>query len=1171
MALLYSSEFKCTAYKVRVFDNDIRTRPSIVTLVDCDINCIIPTVVDYDNVIYYVRNLESVDDPFTSSKDDVTSFFSINEKRAGLMQSTYISTNLKVITPLSEALDRPLSRFDSVRSISSSIMSQSGSDDYVALSFEDVNDYANIEIVRPGMACVICNYTGTELTARDRILFPTGVDTTDIKFAGIVSDMTLASNMINTAYCSYYYGVFYVTSDSIEHFFALTASSMGYLYIDGDLLISQTTMNSVTEVVDSVVFQKGYHTFLIKHYASSTTTNDTVRLRLKVSEAGTYINFTVADLAAVNILLYTFPVDKHDVVSDTAYSEAPSILDSPSLDSLHIKKYRPIIVLARKHSALLQKEFDRLFYIKTPSAIDTSLLTSGTSSNLLSANTFPMLANGIILNCDRNTVLSPYITYTYNEAVKISLFELIDTNVYDSVVADGMQCFSFTFSIVNHLKERIRASDLMELLDIPACRNVSSLQFVNNSDTYLRVLKIHHKFPTRIVFKDFVQVRELTVRDPVVPGVEWGAVLSLRVYLKATEIVKMIDNNGEMSILQNLEDSTLISVDYDGLGYIPSVFDHKNITADVQYGAEFIMFCLQTIGSATPVETLGNIYKIYNYDTNTVFDSTQLLNVRQLDQIDDRKFEVVSNVAKTASYEFAYTGFVTSTDTIIQSDFTTVIVAISNTSLSTLTNNVFSVTVPNIGSGYTGVNDALVSVPVVGVLSNDTLTSDADLWDTNTVKIQVPSILAESTVYITLSAGAFSATSSITGTPATTYTYVPDLIQLPVIAVQVPLLSASSVHDIVLLTTDTVPTPTLSSLSVPSALTLAVVSVVELTGITRNDVEVTIDVSDIIHTFKCPLRVFDGTTRQPVNTVGVNNDNSLATTYNDWDGYRIRFKATLPGGQSSLYLVRVGNFEGSVGEFTQAVQADLRHNLHFSGSLVDSKTGTVGVDGGVAYNSDKTLQYYRALQILPPGYAKLAVTTDTVNYSISFWFATVLEDVGILCFSSSATLPAAIRDLEFSITPEGYLQCVLYSGAGATLLGTNKIYADSQWHHVVLTSSSVDGLKLYLDTKHVASAPVLTRTIATTLAYLGWGPSYFDGMLDEFRVYDKCLTQLEVTMLNSIFDGTITETEQRYGRTTIVHSPASRVTTLSDISALQGTPVSIYKYRGIDETILRSM
>jgi hypothetical protein len=483
----------------------------------------------------------------------------------------------------------------------------------------------------------------------------------------------------------------------------------------------------------------------------------------------------------------------------------------------------------------------------------------------------------------------------------------------------------------------------------------------------------------------------------------------------------------------------------------------------------------------------------------------------------------------------------------------------------------FDVSVPNIGTGYTGITDTAVAVPVAGVLVAGTLTADPSVWDSNTVRVKIPSILSESTVYITFSTGIFSDIAELTGSSATTFTFLPDLVQLPVIAVCIPVMNPTSDADIAVFTSFTFPVPATDVLNIPDALTLSVVSITELTGSNRSAVEITVDVSDIMHTFKCAFRVYDGTTRLPVNTVGVNNNNSIATTYNEWDGYRIRFKADLLGGQTTVHLIRVGNFEGTANEFTQAVNSDLQHNLHFSGSLVDSVTGAIGVDSGVAYNSDKMLQYYRALQLMSSGYAKITATTNTNDYSVSFWFSTVVEDAGVLCFSSSTSLPATVRDLEFSITSEGYFQAKLLSGAEATLVASDKVYADSQWHHAVLTSSATEGLKLYLDTSYLATSPVLTRTIATTFVYLGWSNSYFDGMIDEFRVYDKCLTQSEVSMLYSVFDGTVTETEQQYQRTSLVKSPSSRLTSLSDVSALQGTPIQIYKYRGIDETILRQL
>lgn len=1167
MALLYSANFDCIVYKIRLFDNDIRVRPSMIVLIDCYIHCAMPTVIDYDNIIYYVRALDNVIDAFVATKDDAPSFFSINEKKEGVIQNTYISTNLKVISLLSEKMHKPLSTFDSVKAITSPNMHSSGTDTYVALSFEDVNNYSAMEFTRSGVSCVICAYTKNVTTAIDFVTFALGVDTADIKYVGCLDSIALTSNVISGDYCSLYYGILYLPADN-EYFFELTASSTGHLYIDASVIISQTSIDSVTPVIESIILLKGYHTFLIKHYASASSLNDIVRLRLK-PDNGVYTNVSVSELDAIGIKLYTFPIDAHSVIEDQTFSDMPSVLKYPSVDSMYIKEYRPIIVIAQKDSALLQKEFNRISYIKTPDIILSSLCTQGTIDTLLSDYSFPLAGNGVTLNCDRNVVLSPYITYKYDSPVEISFFELLDTDVYNDTTSNGKQCFSYTFAIVNHLNEYIRTTDILNLIDIDACRNVQLLQIVNNSDTYVRVVKLHMRYLTRIVFKNKLWIKEITLRDPVVSGLEWSSIISFRVFLKALEVVKLIDTNGETKVLQDLSDSTLVPVGYDTLGYIPTVFDHINIYDDIRYGSEFIMFCLATMDTVTPVVTLGNIYKVANYEEYTLFNSVHLLNVAQLSQIDDRKFSVFSDSAKSQAYAFTYVGLITNTDTVIQSDFHTIIVSITNSTSSTLTDMLYDLTVPNIGTGYTALTDALIVIPVVGVMRDNQLTSNALLWDTQIVRTKIPIILSNDTIYVTFTTGTFSNTNTITGSVTTSFTFVSDIVQLPLIAVQLPLIDRQSVSDVIVFTESALPTPTTDTLIIPASIALALLTVTEITGNTRNDIEITVDVSDIITTFKYSLRVFDGTTRLPVNTVGVNNDNSIATTYNDWDGYRIRFKATLPGGAVSTYVIKVGSFNGTVGEFTQSVQSDIRHNLHFSGNLLDSATGLIGFDGGVLYNSDKNLAYYKALQLTASAYAKLSLTTNVNDYSISFWFATVVEASGILCFSSTSTIPATIRDIEFTITSEGYIQCQVLSGAGAVLIGNNKIYADSQWHHIVLTSSSIDGLKLYADTVLVAVGPIITRTITTTFVYLGWCSSYFEGYLDEFRIYDKALLVSEVHMLNSIFDGTVTDTDQFYQRTASVHSVSSKLTNISDISGLQGAPVLIYKYRDIDETIVR--
>jgi len=1173
----YTSTFQCKVYKVRIFDTSIRIQFSVIELISAVIELQFPIIELYDNIIYYVRSLDTIEDPFNSTKDDTPSFFSINSQKEDLIESTYISTNLKIITPFSESLHKPLSRFDSVKSVSGVAVSASGTDTYVGLNFEEIEDYANLEIVRNGMSCVLCGCNDIVPTI-EYDMFEYTANISDLKFVGLLSGTTLAQNYYTSSYCSFYYGILYIPSSTITYYFSFVASSVGYLFIDNKQLLSQETQNSVSAVTGSILLSEGYHTFTIMHYASATSTNDIVRLQFKTEPQNSYIDFNVVNLNNNNVLLLSYPLYIHSVLdnADTFMTYISNILDS-SLDSLHIKKYRPLIVLARKYSNLIQKEINRIYYHKIPDIVDSSVLVSGILADLDSSYDFPVSGKGVILNTDRNTVLSPYITYTYLEPVLISQFEILDSNVYGSTVSDYTQCWSFTFSIVTNLKERLSYAQIVELIDIDASVNIEMFQSINNSETYVRVIKLHVTHNTIIVFKNALSIRELTIRDPTVPGLVWGTIMSFKVYLKATEIVKLIDGKGMLSILENIDDSTLLELPYNSIGQVPTIFEHNNISPDIQYGAEFIMFCLNVLGNIDPIELLGNMYTVYNSSEHTIFNTDCLLNIRQLDQLDDRKFIVTTNLSATTLYDFAYVGYSTSLNTVIQTDFHTITVDLTNISTNTLINLSYLIKLPNVGLGYTCIDQNTNVVPVVGVTSTEVLVNDSNIWDTQLVRVQIPILTSQETITLIFSNGIFSDTSLITGSIAVTYDYLPDLQQLPLIVVRVPIIAAEELKDIAVLTSLTIATPSQSILfDVPTQLTVATLYVNSVTGSDRIDVEINVDISDLLYSYtSCMFTVYDAITKMPLDTVGVNNDNSVTVQFSKWNGYRIRFRIPLlKGGVTSCFLIRVGVFQGDISTFLPSVQNNLRHNFHFSGNLVDSIIGVVGTGYNVTYNVDMKLEYYKAAQFLNTGYAvpsyiKLAATTASTNFSISFWFVTSKENCGILCFSNTSTLPSTVHDLLFSINANGHLVFTTTSGISSTIIVSDKSYIDAQWHHVVLTCHSTLGMTLYVDKLQKGINTIVSKSIVTSYVYLGWSLTYFDGSIDEFRVYDVCLTSTEVAVLNLVFDGTYTDTEQRYQKTSIVHSPVGALTTLVDTSSLLGDIVYIYKYINIDETIVR--
>jgi len=77
---------------------------------------------------------------------------------------------------------------------------------------------------------------------------------------------------------------------------------------------------------------------------------------------------------------------------------------------------------------------------------------------------------------------------------------------------------------------------------------------------------------------------------------------------------------------------------------------------------------------------------------------------------------------------------------------------------------------------------------------------------------------------------------------------------------------------------------------------------------------------------------------------------------------------------------------------------------------------------------------------------------------------------------------------------------------------------DGNWHHVVLTRDATAGTyKIYIDGSLNASGSIATGTIGTAFASIGriedtgGTPEYFNGLLDEVRVYDSVLSNSQVT------------------------------------------------------------
>jgi len=98
---------------------------------------------------------------------------------------------------------------------------------------------------------------------------------------------------------------------------------------------------------------------------------------------------------------------------------------------------------------------------------------------------------------------------------------------------------------------------------------------------------------------------------------------------------------------------------------------------------------------------------------------------------------------------------------------------------------------------------------------------------------------------------------------------------------------------------------------------------------------------------------------------------------------------------------------------------------------------------------------------------------------------------------------------------------------------------DGNWHHVVLTREAVTGeVEVYIDGTLEDSATSRTGEITTDFDSIGriedtaGSPEYFDGRIDEFRVYDRVLSGSEVsTLYDTASTGSLTTGAKLFSET----------------------------------------
>ena len=345
----------------------------------------------------------------------------------------------------------------------------------------------------------------------------------------------------------------------------------------------------------------------------------------------------------------------------------------------------------------------------------------------------------------------------------------------------------------------------------------------------------------------------------------------------------------------------------------------------------------------------------------------------------------------------------------------------------------------------------------------------------------------------------------------------------------------------------------------------------------RIDVE---EVTSIIG--KMPFRVFNQSSLEMYDTIPINENNTYAEDISKWDGKYIETKITsIPPQVVQVFYVKIANFSEVDIATTfpkYHLSFDLQGLYHFSnGSAVDSSGnmahGTLHETWACA---DRDSEPYQAVEFDgDTSWVEIPMTVfgnTTTDYTISFWLldrnpSTNVEHPRHICYFNNS--------LRFLFTPANNgssIKVVNIGHGNAELVGNLEA---SRWNHVVYVQRSGDGTYLYINGELAVSDNGYDNRNSASYMWFGRGQTtdasekeYFRGRMDELRFYNRPLTTEEIEALYTIYDRNKLDIQMTNDITTNIHYPASRITSLVDIKSLQGTPLVIYKYFNIPETVI---
>ncbi|MFH1883134.1 MAG: LamG domain-containing protein [Planctomycetota bacterium] len=201
------------------------------------------------------------------------------------------------------------------------------------------------------------------------------------------------------------------------------------------------------------------------------------------------------------------------------------------------------------------------------------------------------------------------------------------------------------------------------------------------------------------------------------------------------------------------------------------------------------------------------------------------------------------------------------------------------------------------------------------------------------------------------------------------------------------------------------------------------------------------------------------------------------------------------------------------------VSADLVGHWKFDGNLDDSAgSANDTFDGGmpnyVVGKFEQALEFDGT-----DDFVNLPYTSDPTVYTISAWVKPVRISPASIVVRTSDAGPTTHWSHQLRIQSSGVFEHYAWDGSERRVLGTTVIKAGT-WYSVVLVATNNGDVRLYVNGQEEGTATTIGTLWADGDRFLvgsnsGHEMGWFEGVVDDLRIYDKVLSAAEIAKLAS--------------------------------------------------------